>query len=374
MKTNAKVSIIVPCYNVSNYITNCLDCLTKQTLENIEIICIDDKSSDDTLKKIRNYIKTSKDKRIKIIAQKKNGGVANARNAGLENAKGEYIGFCDPDDLVDMNFYEVLYKNSDNGAADIVKGISTVIKLDGHKEIVDTNDLIKQNKFNHNGYFWSAIYKKDLLKKNGILFPKNFLISEDLVFLIQAVSAAKKISLTNKVSYFYYRRENSLDSEMLSSEKLKSGVQATQYMLNFANDLENITATDYDIILKQVRDLANYLSGKKLSCKADKEQISNLFIWIYKNTKNKESFKRIFKKRIYKAVKNNDLNRIYKILFTKNVVYKLFNILPLFKVSYFEKDYIKISLLSFIPAIKIKLYPKKKKIFIFGLLILVIKG
>ena len=374
MKTNAKVSIIVPCYNVSNYITNCLDCLTKQTLENIEIICIDDKSSDDTLKKIRNYIKTSKDKRIKIIAQKKNGGVANARNAGLENAKGEYIGFCDPDDLVDMNFYEVLYKNSDNGAADIVKGISTVIKLDGHKEIVDTNDLIKQNKFNHNGYFWSAIYKKDLLKKNGILFPKNFLISEDLVFLIQAVSAAKKISLTNKVSYFYYRRENSLDSEMLSSEKLKSGVQATQYMLNFANDLENITATDYDIILKQVRDLANYLSGKKLSCKADKEQISNLFIWIYENTKNKESFKRIFKKRIYKAVKNNDLNRIYKILFTKNVVYKLFNILPLFKVSYFEKDYIKISLLSFIPAIKIKLYPKKKKIFIFGLLILVIKG
>ena len=115
----SKVSIILPIYKVEKYLTKCLDSLINQTLSDIEIICIDDCSPDNSIRILREY--ALKDERIKIINLKENIGAAGARNKGLEVAKGEYLGFVDPDDYIDLNFYEELYKKALEDGADIVK-------------------------------------------------------------------------------------------------------------------------------------------------------------------------------------------------------------------------------------------------------------
>ena len=104
-----KVSVVVPCYNVATYIDKCLDSLINQTLKDIEIICVNDASMDDTLEHIQKYVK--KDNRISLIDFKTNKGVSVARNAGLDMAKGELIGFVDSDDRIDRRMYAVLYEN-----------------------------------------------------------------------------------------------------------------------------------------------------------------------------------------------------------------------------------------------------------------------
>ena len=106
MKQSKKISIIVPVYNVEEYLERCVDSLITQTYHNIEILLIDDGSTDNSFSICNRYAKT--DKRVKTISQANN-GVAAARNAGLAIATGDYIGFVDPDDYVDKDMYETLY-------------------------------------------------------------------------------------------------------------------------------------------------------------------------------------------------------------------------------------------------------------------------
>ena len=101
-----KVSVIIPAYNVAPYLPRCLDSLLNQTLHDIEIICIDDKSTDNSLEVLREY--EQKDKRIKVISLKKNSGAPTARNAGIDAAPGEFMGFVDADDYVEDNFFDCI--------------------------------------------------------------------------------------------------------------------------------------------------------------------------------------------------------------------------------------------------------------------------
>ncbi len=115
----AKVSVIVPVYNVEKYLEECIESLINQTLTDIEIICINDGSTDNSLKILEELQK--KDNRIKIINQK-NSGVSSARNNGIENATGEYIGFVDSDDWIDSDYYEKLYNTAKKYNSDIAAG------------------------------------------------------------------------------------------------------------------------------------------------------------------------------------------------------------------------------------------------------------
>ena len=116
-----KISIIVPVYNTEKYLEKCLNSLISQTLEDIEILCINDGSTDNSIKILEQY--ANRDSRIKII-NKKNAGVSAARNTGISQAKGEYLGFVDSDDYVDLNFYEKLYNTAKEYNASIaVAGI-----------------------------------------------------------------------------------------------------------------------------------------------------------------------------------------------------------------------------------------------------------
>ena len=103
----AKISVIIPVYNTEKYLRRCLDSVCNQTLSDIEIICINDCSTDNSLEILREY--SAKDERVKVIDFKKNKGAAVARNIGIDEAQGECLGFVDSDDFVDLDFSEKLY-------------------------------------------------------------------------------------------------------------------------------------------------------------------------------------------------------------------------------------------------------------------------
>ena len=109
----------IACYNVANYMDNMFASLRNQTMKDIEIICVDDKSTDNTVKKIREFIKS--DKRISLYKLAKNHGASYARNYGLKKSNGKYVCFLDPDDFIDNDFIEKLYKNITKNKSDVAK-------------------------------------------------------------------------------------------------------------------------------------------------------------------------------------------------------------------------------------------------------------
>ena len=171
-EAQVKVSIIVPAYNLEDYIEPCLDSLVNQTLKEIEIIVINDGSTDSTQEKIEKF--AQQDSRI-IPLVLENGGVSNARNQGLNIAKGEYIGFVDGDDWVDNDFFEKLYHSAKNNAADISvanilkhKKQQTRFNLQYKKEkianTIDEKIKICKDRKSRFFYIWHRLYKASLLK------------------------------------------------------------------------------------------------------------------------------------------------------------------------------------------------------------------
>lgn len=219
-----KISVIIPVYNVEQYLRKCLDSVCNQTLKDIEIICVNDCSTDNSLSILKEY--AQKDKRfiVKNFETKQNAAVA--RNEGMKKAQGEYFSFIDSDDFIDLDFYEKLYGVASKNNADISKGNSKVFYLDGKVDISGYNRLIPQNKMSFLGCWWSAIYKRDFLKSNNILFPEECPKAQDIVFLNRCLLATNKIVLYNDTYYNYIRHENSLDSDMLCEAKLRSALTA----------------------------------------------------------------------------------------------------------------------------------------------------
>jgi glycosyltransferase involved in cell wall biosynthesis len=233
MQPNPKVSVIIPVYNAEPYLKRCLDSLVNQTLKEIEIICIDDGSTDKSLDILNEY--AAKDGRF-IILKRQNGGAGAARNAGLKTARGEYIGFVDSDDYIDLNFFEKLYACAAQTNADIAKGEVRIVDFDGKERISGPSfEKIKENGAYFNWTFWSAIYKSKFLRDNKIDFPENIITGQDNVFLVKAVVWANKIELVEDVYYIYVKRENSLDSYYLSDEKVASKIARTDQIFDFIN-------------------------------------------------------------------------------------------------------------------------------------------
>lgn len=211
----AKISIIVPVYNVENYLSKCLDSLINQTFQDIEIICINDGSTDNSLNILQEY--ASKDKRIKVFNQE-NSGVAKTRNKGLEVANGEYIGFCDSDDWAELDFYEKLYNTATKHQADIA--VTNIIKVKKNKlksffsvkNTVTTEDYYKKLKLCNIpdlSYLTNKIYKTSEIRKNNLTF-ENFAVYEDAVFSIQALYYLKKLVTVTDTNYYYLHRKSSL--------------------------------------------------------------------------------------------------------------------------------------------------------------------
>ena len=240
-----KISVIIPVYNVAPYLSRCLESLINQTLKDIEIICIEDCSTDNSLTILHNYEK--QDSRIKVIAFDTKQNAAIARNTGLEIAQGEYLGFVDSDDFVDLDFYEKLYHKAIETGADIVKGSTLIVDLKGDEKKSALNNNIPENKMSFLGEWWSAIYRRDMILKNGIHFPAECPKAQDSVFLTRCLLKAHRIELLDNCFYHYIRRENSLDSKKLSDVALKSEIQAISLILDELNENypQNLTVDEY---------------------------------------------------------------------------------------------------------------------------------
>ncbi len=237
-----KVSIIVPVYNAEEYLDKCIKTLREQTLEEIEIICVDDGSTDKSLEILQKCAK--EDERIKVLEQtnKKQGA---ARNAGIKIATGEYIGFVDADDWVDLDFFEKLYNAAKKYESDISMG--TNVRIGGGKKTKKRLEILKeicvstvQEKFDiskvaKNPCPTNKIYKREFLISNNLFFPEN-MFCEDKLFVTQAVYYAESLVAVPDVNYFYYRNPNStVNSRGKHHLKtlLKDKEQAKSDVLNF---------------------------------------------------------------------------------------------------------------------------------------------
>ena len=229
-----KVSIIIPAYNIEDYIARCILSCINQTFKDIEIIVINDGSTDKTLDKI-NKLK-SKDNRI-VVIDKKNEGSMEARKSGWCIAKGEYILFVDGDDYIHKDAVKILYSKAKKQNYDVVcykfliEDKDGTIKKGFDKEI-DKNDknrlldLLFQGKINHN--MWSKFLKKDFITNNQIEFPSNFSFGEDLAFVYTFSMYNPRFTIIDDYLYYYCRREKSLDSNI--NEKTTEITQALSFV------------------------------------------------------------------------------------------------------------------------------------------------
>ncbi|WP_178666768.1 glycosyltransferase family 2 protein [uncultured Eubacterium sp.] len=198
---NPLVSIIVPVYNVEEYLDECVESLANQTYPDIEIILVDDGSPDDCPQICDAWAK--RDNRIKVI-HKANGGVSSARNAGLDIANGEWIWFVDSDDTVEANALEELLSNKDD--SDLIVFSSSTDEL-----------YTKDEKFFDEYYFkyrfgfepWNKLYKKSIIKNNNLQFDTQETVGEDLLFNITYYQYANNYKFIASQYYNYRVRENS---------------------------------------------------------------------------------------------------------------------------------------------------------------------
>lgn len=210
-----KISVIVPVYNVEDYLERCLHSLVNQTIDDIEIILINDGSLDNSQAIIDRFKKRFPDKIVSIEIE--NSGVAHARNIGLQRATGEYVGFVDSDDYIDLTMYEEMYQKAKKDTADIVASGYTRLWTASSKDyqLGETEFYGKSLKESPQilvsgvPYIWNKIFKKQMIDKNRISFNE-FGIFEDLLFSYQCYCYANRISKCDKALYYYrVRREGS---------------------------------------------------------------------------------------------------------------------------------------------------------------------
>ena len=225
-----KVSIIIPVYNTEKYLKKCLESVCNQTLKDIEIICINDCSTDNSLEILKEY--SAKDNRIKIIDFKENKGAAVARNTGIDEAQGEYLGFVDSDDFVDLDFYEKLYNKAIETEADVVKGSYYYFNEKVFAKSI--NEKIIEDKNNFVCDYCSAIFRKNFLDTNNIKFPE-LCDMEDPVFAFTCAINANKVEICDKTYINIFRHSDSQTAKPMTSKRLEDKIIGLEKIIDIAN-------------------------------------------------------------------------------------------------------------------------------------------
>lgn len=223
---SAKVSIVVPVYNVEEFLPECLDSLIGQTYKNIEIICVDDGSTDGSSAILKEYAK--KDKRI-IVVKKKNGGLSSARNAGLNKCKGDYVMFCDSDDAFAPTMCEKMVGALERSDCDFAASMAKVV-YSSHEDLKESDDDYYTLKYAGRVYLredvirnvdvsvWNKIFKRSIIEENKIRFPDG-LNNEDYYFFNSYVCYSYTAFFVFERLYLYRRRDGSIMSDIFKSNK-----------------------------------------------------------------------------------------------------------------------------------------------------------
>lgn len=216
------VSVIIPVYNVEQYLRQCLDSVVNQTLKDIEIICVNDSSTDNSLAILNEY--AARDSRIKVITQP-NGGAGAARNNGLSASTGKYLSFLDSDDFFEPDMLELAYEKAEEDKADFVVFQSDQYYTDDDKFVqvawtLREKEIPPYTPFSHRqmtdnifkvfvGWAWDKLYNREFVEQNHLLFQEQR-TSNDMLFVFSAVAIAKRITIVKKV--LAHQRRDAKDS------------------------------------------------------------------------------------------------------------------------------------------------------------------
>lgn len=210
------ISVIVPCYNVESYVKRCLESLYNQTLENTEIIIVNDGSTDNTPKVIEDFLQTHHKENV-IYISKENGGLGSVGNLGIKHSTGKYFAFCEPDDFVSEDFYETLYVVAEEKQADVVSYSSFIENIE--QFAYDCKDAYVPRKLNTiltkedledkflspSAVIWLAIYKKSFIQEKRIDFSETYKVYYDIPFVAKVFSTSEKIAYVIGAKYYYTR-------------------------------------------------------------------------------------------------------------------------------------------------------------------------
>ncbi len=268
-----KVSIIVPVYNVEKYLERCINSLRNQTLSDIEIILVDDSSTDSSYEICKKM--AEEDSRIKVI-HKVNEGAGKARNAALAIATGKYIGFADSDDFVENDMFKTLYERAEMYGSDLV--MSGVLFVDGNmfKEVGDclikkyfhedtqfeTKEDLKRLKMGIPGALpedkddskygmsiWKNLFRREIIEKNNLAFQsEREMLSEDALFMIDYISHIKKATGIPEAFYNYCRNEVSISKSYKKDRLEKSLIFVSEVEKRLGKDIEK---EEYSIYIER---------------------------------------------------------------------------------------------------------------------------
>ena len=216
------ISVIVPVYNVEKYLSKCIDSIIAQTYTNLEILLVDDGAKDSSGAICDEY--AQRDSRIRVI-HKENGGLSDARNRGIEEARGEYLGFIDSDDYIDPDMYEVLYETLTKHDADMsMCGVYELYDGQEARQVDKISDfsctpeeamkIVIDGQINY-AYAVNKLYKRELFDE--IRYPVGKII-EDAFVILFLLEKTKKVALTDARKYYYFHRENSITSRTFSKK------------------------------------------------------------------------------------------------------------------------------------------------------------
>ena len=232
-----KFSVIVPIYNSEKYLKKCLDSLVNQTFKNIEIILVNDGSTDNSEDIIKQYLK---DKRI-IYLKKENGGQASARNLGLSKAKGDYISFIDSDDYVDLDMFEKLNECTFDNDIILSDYYYTKENQDNYVKLFNGNagNIINTDYWKFDTCPWNKFYKKSFLIENNFSFPEGIMY-EDYASIPTLIKYNPKLYYCNKAFVHYVQSEVSTMRSEVYKEKYEDIFKATNYLY------DNLIGCGYD--------------------------------------------------------------------------------------------------------------------------------
>lgn len=335
MNEEKMISVIIPLYNCEKYIKRCIESVINQTYKNIEIIIIDDGSSDNSIEIVNELIKRYNT--IRIIKQE-NKGVSSARNAGIENSKGDYIAFLDADDWVESNIYETMINNAIEQNVDIVKCNYYSNKIYnknyskgkvyqfGDKKLTnyENEDLID---FVLKGKLTCAVYlfliKKSFIEKNKIRFREDIQMGEDKEFCINLLTNTSSIYINSKPLYHYFYNMNGAMKRKDKYEKyIQDNIILNKYLLEILN------RTGYDNELRN-----NILNNIMIA------SIERNIFRIYEIKNFKECIKVFYKYETKIKKELNDFNAIYLkdtvLRSRRSINYIKNNKINMLRISYF---------------------------------------
>lgn len=293
-----KVSVVVPIYNAEKYISECIESIIYQTYKNLEIILINDGSSDNSIKICKQYAKN--DDRIKLIDDE-NHGVSYARNKGIEEATGKYIIFIDSDDVIKENYIDVLIKTI-NSDINLDLAVCTYEEIGLDERIIfnlNSSDMslltgsLKKDYYLIKDFLntpWGKLYKLNIIKRYKIMFPNEHSIGEDQIFNYKYFLHVENYRFINKPMYLYMHRDN------ISLTKIKNKESFYSDLFNFKLKkifLEKMNIKEIDEILSEwaillvnkyvfISDEKNNYKNFKDRVKKIKEIFSSIKVWDFK--------------------------------------------------------------------------------------------